>query len=93
MRCPIWKIARLGQGDTTAQGFEQLMSEGFFKLAHLRTDGLDRHVQALSGTGKTTLFGDHPKVIQMSVIECGHGLSCAVIVPRWLKAISKQGLL
>jgi hypothetical protein len=68
-------VARLGEGHATARGLEELVAQRLLQLAHLRADGLHRHVQPLGGPGKAAFLGDDPEVVQMAVVQ--HALSDA----------------
>ena len=62
-------LARLGEGHATARGLEQLVAQRLLQLAHLRADGLHRHVQPFGGTGEAAFLGDDPEVVEMAVVQ------------------------
>jgi ElaB/YqjD/DUF883 family membrane-anchored ribosome-binding protein len=63
----------LGQHDCAARRLQQLVAEHLFELAHLGTDGLDRHVQAHRRAREAAFLGDDPEVVEMAVVQHGHG--------------------
>ena len=66
--------AGIGQHQVAALAAQQAHAQGFFQFAHLSADGLHRHVQPLCRPGNAALFGHHPEVIQVAVIEAlAHG--------------------
>ncbi len=64
-------FARVGQRHAATGRLEQLVAQVLFQFAHLRADGLDCHVQPFGSTGKSAFLGDHPEVVQVSIIEHG----------------------
>ena len=79
-------LARLGEGHATARGLEKLVAQRLLELAHLRADGLHRHVQPLGGAGEAAFFGDDPEVVKMAVVQhaaSGAGNPKSRCVPFW----------
>jgi len=66
-------LAGLGQHQATALGLEQLMPQRSLEFPHLRADRLHRHAEPVRRAGETALLGDDPEVVQMAVVEGGHG--------------------
>lgn len=65
----IRRLARLGQRHPAAGWLEQLVPQGLLQIAHLRTDGLHRHLQAVGGAGKAAFLGNHPEIVKMAVVQ------------------------
>jgi hypothetical protein len=75
---PSWKISSARakaawpasvRATPRPDGLEQLVAERLLQLAHLRADGLHRHVQPLGGAGKAAFLGDDPEVVQVAVVQ------------------------
>jgi hypothetical protein len=55
----------------TPRRFKQGIAQSAPQFPNLRTHGLHRHIQPSSGPGQAPFLGDHPKVIQVAVVELG----------------------
>ena len=65
--------AGIGQHQSAPGRLEQFTAQRPLKLAHLRADGLNRHIELIGSAGHTTLLGHHPEVIKMFEIKgCTH---------------------
>ena len=59
----------LGQHQPAPRWFEQGIPQRSLQFAYLRTDRLHRHVQFVGCAGYSTFLRNHPKVVEMFVIE------------------------
>ena len=62
-------LARLGERHTATRWLEQLVAQRLLKLAHLRADGLHRHVQPIRGAGEPTFLSNDPEIVEMAVVQ------------------------
>jgi len=70
--------ARLGDHQPAALAVEQGLSQLLFELANLGGQGRLRHIELLRGTRQVAGARDHPEVVEMVVVQMGHGGSaCA----------------
>ena len=51
--------------------FEQLTSDRFFQLAHLRADRLDGHIETLGGAREAAFLYDEPEIVEMAIVQHG----------------------